>query len=87
VTVAALGGPDARDAGDAANVATARLVGRTDLDTRTLETDTDGVVPAVLDEVTTTALDVLVLESSVGTDSRADGSALLKMEDSGGITP
>lgn len=71
VTVAALAGTDERDAGDAANVATARLVGRTELDMLTLaEADP---IEALLDVVTDSAVDVLLVASSVGDRSRTDG--------------
>jgi nucleotide-binding universal stress UspA family protein len=63
VTVLAVSEPGDRDAGDALNVANARLVGRTDVETRTREGDPTDEILAVLDGE---AVDVVLLGARGG---------------------
>lgn len=72
VTVAALGDPGTRDAGDATNVATARLAGRATVETTRLTADDDDRLPgAVLVAADSYDVGEIVLDDrSAGEDER-----------------
>lgn len=67
VTVAAVGDPDVRDAGDAANVATARLAAHADIETTRIEAADDEIASAVLAAARERGVDELLLDAGLGT--------------------